>query len=67
MNPFTKIPVELTAAEWETVLSIMLKQTALPGEQWINLFFSIRQQRDAALKPPQLAAVPDLPAADQGD
>lgn len=50
MTPATKIPVSLALAEIEMLLSMMLKQTALPGEAWLNAFISLRGQRDEAVK-----------------
>ena len=58
MNQTTPVPVTLTLHDIEVLLAICLKQTALPGEAWMNTFASLRQQRDAFVKQ---AVAPPIP------
>jgi len=50
MQPTTTVPTTLTLNDYEVLLTMLLKQTALPGEAWLNTFASLKQQRDAFLK-----------------
>lgn len=56
ITPATKFPLQITMADAELLMTLMVKQTVAPGEAWMNLFFLIRQQRDQFIAANQPAA-----------
>lgn len=63
MNPATNVPLTLTLNDIEVLLALALKQTAIPGEVWLNTYFSLRNQRDAFVKDAAVNAIPKPPPA----
>ena len=50
MIPTTQVPVTLTLADVEMLLTMCLKQTVIPGEAWLNTFMTLKQQRDTFVR-----------------
>jgi hypothetical protein len=51
MNP---IDLKLSLTDVNTVLEVLL-EAPVPGKVWLNAWFSLKTQRDAALTPPATA------------